>query len=352
MRTQSEPLDVRKQRILKAVVHKHVETAEPVASEMLVQHYHLGVRSATIRNEMAELAEMGYLRQPHTSAGRVPSDQGYRFYVDRLMGRAYLREREVLAARQRLTEVADELDRIINHTCRILTGLTRYTSVAIRTSIDEITIRHISLSKVGNEKLLLIVALSDGQVEHRIVDCQTAVQESEAVQASNLLSARFVGKTLQQINDADQTDLFAEKQSPGSIYSMSFNLLSQMAESLSLSEPSVHVEGTHCVLKQPEFQDLSRLEAILTALEERTRLYQLLTRAVLGPNVTIIIGSENPYREMQDASFIAARYRIGDRTAGTIGIIGPTRLDYRRAVAAVDAMARNLSELLTTLSLC
>lgn len=339
-----EQLGERKQKILKAVVHEHIETAEPVGSEALMQHYDFGVRSATIRNEMAEMSDMGYLLQPHTSAGRIPSDIGYRFYVDRLMGRVCLMRREAERAKMELAIAATELDRVISHTCRILTGLTCYTSIATKPVAEETVIRHINLTKVGARKIVLVVVLSDGRVEHGIVGCEENVTDSEVVSASNLLAARFIEKAIQDVGTADDMP-------NDSVYNAAVGVLRQVVEDLAQTDASIYVEGMNCVLRQPEFKDLSKLEVILTALEQRTWLCQLLSRAFLGPDVTVIIGAENPYCEMHDTSFIAARYKIGDRTVGTIGIIGPTRMDYRRSVAAVDTMASNLSELLTKLSL-
>jgi heat-inducible transcriptional repressor len=345
-----EPLDERKQRILKAVVHEHVETAEPVGSESLVQHYDFGVRSATVRNEMADLADMGYLRQPHTSAGRVPSDMGYRFYVDRLMGPAQLQKREEQKARERLSAAAMELEQILSQTCRILTSITRYTSIATQPVTNETTIRHINISKLDDRKLLLIIVLSDGRVEHGLIDSGGSIAESDVTQTSSIIASEFVGIGINSVRLADTDSMSAIPHRMLAVYTASVALLKQVAESLAAPESGVYVEGTNYVIRQPEFKDLMKLEAILTVLEERARLYQLLSQVMLDPDVTVMIGSENPYRDMQDTSFVAARYTIGDYTAGTIGVIGPTRMDYRRAVAAVESMARNLSELLTDLS--
>lgn len=351
MRAHFELLDERKRRILKAVVHEYVETAEPVGSESLVQRYNFSVRSATIRNEMAEMADMGYLRQPHTSAGRVPSDLGYRFYVDRLMDAPQLPKREAVRAKEGLSSAAAEFDRAVSQTCRILTGLTRYTSIATQVMGMETVIRHITLSRITGRKLLLVVVLSDGRVEHRIVNPGVQVQDTDVIQVASLLTLQYIGKSIDASTFFEDDDIPPVAGSAELIYKSSLEILKQVAESLSLSEASVHIEGTNYILAQPEFQDVMRLTSILSALEERTRLYQLLSKLVLGPDVTVIVGSENPYGEMHDTSFVAASYKIGGRVIGTIGVMGPTRMDYRRAVAAVEVMAQNLSNLLTDLSL-
>jgi heat-inducible transcriptional repressor len=300
---------------------------------------------------MAEMADMGYLRQPHTSAGRVPSDMGYRFYVDRLMDAPQLPKRDVVKAKESLASSAAEFDRAVSQTCRILTGLTSYTSIATQIIGAETNIRHVSLSRITGRKLLLVVVLWDGRVEHRIVDPGIQVQDIDVVQATNLLTERFCGKSIESVAAAEQIDYPQPiSQLAGVVYKSARGVLKGIADSLSLSESSVHIEGTNFILSQPEFQDVLRLTSILSALEERTRLYQLLSKLVLGPDVTVIVGAENPYNEMQDTSFVAASYKIGDKVVGTIGVMGPTRMNYRHAVAAVEVMAKNLSTLLTDLS--
>lgn len=347
MSTENSPLGDRKQRILKAIVHEHVETAEPVGSEMLVVHYDFGVRSATIRNEMAEMAEMGYLRQPHTSAGRVPSDMGYRFYVDRLMGATVLPTQDTARAKETLASVAAVVDHAITQTCRILSSLTHYTSIATQPYNEDTVIRHINLSRVAGGKLLMVVVLSDGRVEHRIMSQGTPVSDAEITRVSNALVGRFAEKAIDSLILVDGPDV----EPINSLWDDALTALRKVIESLSPSQGNVWVEGTGHILRQPEFKEPEKIECVMALLEERKQLYQLLSRVILGPEVSIVIGSENPYEEMQSTSFVAAKYKIGDRVAGTIGVVGPTRMDYGRAVSAVEVMARNLGELLTNLSL-
>lgn len=341
-------LDERKQKILKAVVHEHVETAEPVGSEVLVAHYDFGVRSATIRNEMAELSELGYLRQPHTSAGRVPSDQGYRFYVDRLMGPPLLQKRDEAAARRRLSRLASELEMVISETCRTLSELTCYTSVATQPVAHGAKVSHIGISRVGTSKLLLMVVISDGHVEHRILDLAEKMTDADVQRVSNMVGSQYTGRTVDEAASAKVDVLFPEPMAK--VYRQVMDVVQQVAESLVSDHGDICVEGTNYVLRQPEFKDIATLEAVLAALEQRRQLYQLLTKAMLGADVMVIIGSENPYKDMHHTSFVASTYKIGNRPVGTIGVVGPTRMDYRRAISAVEAMARNLSELLTVLS--
>lgn len=351
MYDRNSKLDERKQRILKAIVHEHVETAEPVGSGALLLHYDFGVRSATIRNEMAEMSEMGYLKQPHTSAGRVPSDLGYRFYVDKLMGEVSLPESDDLSAKEHLSEVEAELERIIARTCRILTGLTRYTSVATQPVSIGTVISHIGISKLAGRKLLLLVVCSDGRVQHRLLDVRREVCDRDVELASNQLAKKFSGATLESIRAASKVGQRASVTPEPTLFESAVEVLNQIIDSLSDVEADVHVEGTNYILRQPEFKDVSRLENLLAILEERSTLYQFLTRAMLEQDVTVVIGQENPFDGMRETSFVAAKYKIGERTAGMIGVVGPTRMDYRRAVAAVEAVSKSMSDLLTLISL-
>lgn len=341
-----KPIDERKQVILKAVVTDYVRTAEPVGSHTLMTHYSLGVKSATIRNEMAELAELGYLHQPHTSAGRVPSDRGYRFYVDRLMGTAGLARAEAQSIRDRLSPRRTEMDVILEQTCRILSDLAHYASVATHPLVKDARISHISIAHVGQDKLLALLVLDNGRVTHEFLELSPRSHKIDPVTATNYLMRRLSGETLQSAcaKEAEPDDTPDMKELLASVISFIAR------ESGDVEEADVTTEGTGYIVQQPEFRDARRLEAVLSVLEERSALYKLFSSVYLGPEVTVIIGTENPLEEMRDCSFVGARYKIGGRAAGTIGVLGPTRMDYRRAISAVDFMARNLGELLTALS--
>ena len=339
------PIDHRKQVILKAVVTDYVRTAEPVGSHALVAHYSLGVKSATIRNEMAELAELGYLHQPHTSAGRIPSDRGYRFYVDRLMGSGGLARSEAAGVRDRLSPRRAEMD-IIEQTCRILSDLAHYASVATHPVFKDARISHISVAHVGQDKLLALLVLDNGRVLHEFLELSSESRKIDSVTATNFLTRMLGGKTLES---ASATKVEAED--TASLRELFAKVIDFIArESTAVDETDVTTEGTGYIVQQPEFRDARRLEAVLSVLEQRSALYKLISSVYLGPEVTVIIGSENPLEQMRDCSFVGARYKIAGRAAGTIGILGPTRMNYRRAVSAVDFMARNLGELLTALS--
>lgn len=336
-------LGERKRKILGAVVHDYVATAEPVGSESLAQKYNLGVRPATIRNEMAAMSELGYLRQPHTSAGRVPSDLGYRYYVDRLMPMPRLGSRETLRARGGFEQCDTEVEELIQQTCRILSSLTMCTSLATPPKTDEVCAQHVMVSILGPGRLLVVTVLNTGHVDHRFVEYDGALSPTDVLAITNIANER-----LRASGPGRTAPLPREIAGLKDVYAKVAQTVQQAVASG--SEDEVYMDGTGNILRQPEFHQGERISALLTALEQRKALYQVLSKALLGPDVTVIIGSENQVAEMRECSFVTARYSVGDRVVGSIGVIGPTRMDYRRAVAAVRFMAANLGEMLMHLS--
>ncbi|MCE5314161.1 MAG: heat-inducible transcriptional repressor HrcA [Armatimonadota bacterium] len=342
------PLDSRKQIILKAVVTDYVRTVEPVGSHHLAARYEFGVRSATIRNEMAELAEMGYLHQPHTSAGRIPSDLGYRFFVDRLMGESSMNAQEAVQVRSKMEPRRTEVDVIIEQSCRILSDLARYTSLATHPAVKNTLISHVSIAHIGHGKMLAVVVLDNGSVLHEILETDSTSKRIDPVKATNFLLRKLSGRMLESVTSSAMEPVDEDAADMADLLGKVLRLLKRETESS--EEADVHLEGTSYILSQPEFKDVERLEAVLSILERRSALYKLFSTVYLGRDVTVIIGSENPLDEMRDCSFVGTTYQINGRVAGTIGVLGPTRMDYPRAVGAVEFMADNLGEMLTALS--
>jgi heat-inducible transcriptional repressor len=339
----------RRRKILTAVVNDYVQTAEPVGSESLVHRYDFGVKPATIRNELAAMSEMGYLRQPHTSAGRVPSDMGYRYYVDELMPDATLEPSETRRAKRHYDPRESEVDDILQQTCRILSGLTRYTSLATPPQMEAVSVKHVALSIIGQGRILVITILNTGHIDHRVLDYIAKVGSSDLMAMGNFLSTRFRDAELNAFSARADQELPSELQRLNRLYRKATGLVKQALANA--TDDEVYVEGTANILRQPEFSDRDRMASILEALEHRRSLYQTLSTALLGKHATVIIGSENRFDEMRECSFVASSYSIGGRTSGSIGVVGPTRMDYRRAVGAVQFMASNLSNLLTSLSI-
>ncbi len=344
------PLDPRKVRILQAIVNDYVQTAKPVASERLIEVCQLGCKSATVSNEMAEMVDRGYLLQPHTSAGRIPTDRGYRFYVDELMDAPSAlepaeREHAHAESMQRQSEIED----ILVQTCRVLTSLSSYTSIATDPTTEAAGFRHVFLSTASPRHILLVALLSTGHVEHRLIEVDAPVTDSTLIRLSNFVNEQVAGKELgeaERICSAIEPP--DELLSEGRLIGRIANHLVQLCASL--AEQRVYLEGAHQLMRQQEFQDVQRLEALLSALESRSALYQAFRQALPHCSVSVLIGAENGYPAMQGCSLIATTYRIGDRSAGYLGVVGPTRMNYDRAVAAVSLMAESLSVVLTNLA--
>jgi heat-inducible transcriptional repressor len=344
-------LEPRKIRILQAIVNDYVLTSKPVGSERLIDVYHIGCKSATVRNEMAEMAEMGYLAQPHTSAGRVPTDRGYRYYVDQLMDRSPAltpeEEREASMTAQRAQSAVEQ---ILQQTCRILARLTSYVSLATDPSTGTATVRRVHLTEADPRHLLVVLLVSTGHVEHHLLDVEAVPSASDLQALANYVNAVVGGRDLDDVGPAiRRRQSVSELNVHSALLGRIFSSLVQAATGL--TDRRMFLEGTSCLLKQPEFQDVQRLESLLNALEQRGALHQALSRTLGEHDITIVIGGESGWEPIQECSVILRSYRIGARAAGYLGVVGPTRMRYERAAAAVNLMAQNLSNVLTNLSL-
>jgi heat-inducible transcriptional repressor len=349
-------LDFRKQRILQAVVQDYVATAEPVGSQVLVERYSLGVKSATIRNELAEMSERGYLRQPHTSAGRVPSDRGYRFYVNRLMALPVVQEGEIARIRGAVESAASELDAVLRQTCRLLAQLTSLPAVATPPDADDTELRQAFLSPVATDKALLVLLFSTGRTENRLLD-ETVLTASDALQLANGLKERFAGWSLSALRGLSPDEM---PPAPLASFASTWRRLIRevVASARTGTDTPVVVEGTQTVFNHPEFRDVERLAQFLATLQERAAMLEMLGRAVAPEKPTqpgrttvhVAIGGELGLPELSDYSVVSAAYFVGGRERGSIGVFGPTRMDYAHVAAAVELMARTMGDILTRLS--
>ncbi|HEY3297992.1 MAG TPA: heat-inducible transcriptional repressor HrcA [Armatimonadota bacterium] len=342
-------LHERRRRILAAVVDDYVATAEPVGSEALARKHDFGVKSATIRNELAAMSEMGYLRQPHTSAGRVPSDLGYRYYVDELMPQPTLPLEDSYLAKQSYDPHETEVEEILQQTCRILAGLTQYISLVTPPRVDVVTISQVALLAVKPGKLLVITVFSTGHIDHRALDYSGNLSHANTVSLGNLVNARYHGADMNTFALRTDKELPSEMRLLEGLYQKITAVIKQALTSI--TETDLYVEGTSNMLKQPEFEQSEKASGIFETLARRRVVFQVLGSTLLGNGVTLVIGSENNFQEMQECSFVASSYSINGRPCGSVGVIGPTRMNYRQAVAAVRFMAHNLSELLSSLSI-
>ena len=341
-------LDDRKRRILGAIVSDYVSTAEPVGSQILVQRYELGIRAATVRSEMAEMSERGFLRQPHTSAGRVPSDLGYRYFVRHLMVAEPLTPREVSTSTESVSAEDGEVETILRRTCSLLAQLTQLPAVATAPEMSLTQVVRLFVSPVSTDQALLVLVLSNGRTENRIVG-GIAIDGIAAVRISDALNETHARTALSALAAVDSSQSLPphEMLAETLLWRRLLGEFSRIARSIE-SETPVIVEGTPAALRQPEFRDVQRLGQFLDLLERRSALLDLLTTSLADPT-RIRIGTEIGNPDLADIAVVAAPYYAGFRTTGTLAVLGPTRMNYARATSAVRFLADTLGQTLQRL---
>ena len=333
-------LDKRKAFILATVVYEYVATAEPVGSQTLTQKYNLGVSSATIRNEMAELEAGGYLVQPHTSAGRIPSDAGYRTYVDHLMQPEALPSLEQKRIQDEFRAASRELDDVIEHTTRLLGQLSRSVAFVVAPHKDSQTIRHIQLVWLSERAGLAIVVTSLGAATQTAFE-HDGVAGDDLARLSNRLNASLGGKTIRHITPADVQTVVRESGLPVALVA---TLGAAFADAARSDEPPAVVSsGAQHLLDQPEFQDLRKLRSILRIIEEQKALYDLVADSMTSSAPAIKIGHELGSDDITECSVVTVPYRFGDEAVGVLAILGPRRMPYARLLALASGTAASLN---------
>jgi heat-inducible transcriptional repressor len=337
-------LDKRKAFILATVVYEYINTAEPVGSVTLTQKYNLGVSSATIRNEMAELEAGGYLVQPHTSAGRIPSDSGYRTYVDRLMQPEPLAEDDARRIRDQFREASRELDGVIEQATRLLSGLSRNLAIAIAPSRDTHAFKHVQLLWLSPRTGLVVIVTSMGVAAQEHVEWTIDVDADELTRLSNALNAALGGRIMEDVHASAIERVCSELNASPEIR----HAVLAAFRDARRNDPHIAAAGAQNLLDQPEFHDLRKLRSILRIVEEQKVLYDLMADDLVQtagmPNVRI--GAELGADEMAECSVVTVPYRFGDRGVGLLAILGPRRMPYGRLMSLASGTARSLGEYL------
>jgi heat-inducible transcriptional repressor len=335
-------LDDRKLDVLRAIVQDYVATREPVGSKALVERHNLGVSPATIRNDMAVLEEEGYIAQPHTSAGRIPTDKGYRLFVDRLTEIKPLSPAERRAI-QTFLDGAVDVDDVVHRTVRLLAQITRQVAVVQYPSLIRSSIRHVELVSLSGHRLLIVVITDTGRVEQRTVDVGYDVDDVLLGDLRTRINAVVTGLRLNQVADA-LTSLSVGF--PERTHAVVTAVIATLLEALSeRHDERVAVAGTANLSRFGQDFDLT-IRPVLEALEEHVVLLRLLGEATRPSLLTVRIGHENPYDYLSSASVVSVGYGSGDEALGTMGVLGPTRMDYPGTMAAVGAVARYVSQIL------
>ncbi|MCL6443551.1 MAG: heat-inducible transcriptional repressor HrcA [Alicyclobacillus sp.] len=338
-------LTQRQKLILNAIVEDYVRSAEPVGSRALSKHDHIHFSAATIRNEMADLEDMGLLDQPHTSAGRIPSQKGYRFYVDNLMSMVELDAKTVAALREVFVQRMNEVERIIQQTAIVLSELTQYTSIVLGPKLQKGKIKHIQLIPLNRGSAVAILVTDSGHVENRHVQLSEDISANEVVQMVNLFNERLVGVPLAKMRSHVHQEVAKELAAVIGHYEDALTVLDELASIDEAAEERVFVGGTTNILAQPEFRDVDKVRPLLAMLERAEAAQQLLPVGQVGLQVRI--GNENPVAMLQDCTVVSATYSVGDTPIGTVGLLGPTRMNYARVMRILDYVSQRLSETLT-----
>jgi heat-inducible transcriptional repressor len=334
-------LEGRRREILKLVINDYILSAEPIGSEAVRERHRLGVSSATVRNEMAVLEELGYLHQPHHSAGRVPTDQGYRLYVDSLVETEQIPPAE--RARIRRTIAGAELDRVIEEAARALAMVTECASLVAAPRPGRQVVRHLHLIPLGPRQALIVIVTDAGVFEGKTVEFDPPVSPEECDRLSQEISRRIAGRPLSDLTDGMLDRIIGE----ATLYTRVVDQIGRLLrERILRPSARVHAEGTANILKQPEFQDVRRAQPVLSALEREEVVAEFLTEDSDPGEVCVTIGMENRREEMRECSIVSASYRVGDRPAGVVAAIGPTRMRYGKVITLVRFLADALGEAL------
>jgi heat-inducible transcriptional repressor len=333
----------RKLAVLRAIVEDYVATQEPVGSKALVDRHQLGVSPATVRNDMAALEEEGFITQPHTSAGRIPTDKGYRLFVDRLSAVKPLTAAERRAITT-LLEGAIDLDDVVQRSVRLLAQLTRQVAIVQYPTLSRSTVRHVEVVPLTADRVLLVLILSTGRVEQRVVELPQTLDDDRVAGLRTHLNRTIVGERLA---DASASLVaLPDEFEPGQRGPVAV-LVAALVEAMSdhRSDERVAVGGTANLARFGDGFDLT-IRPMLEALEEHVVLLKLLGEASSSSTVTVRIGHEGPYQELASTSVVATGYGPGEEALATLGIVGPTRMDYPGTMAAVRAVARYVSRIL------
>jgi heat-inducible transcriptional repressor len=337
-------IDDRKIKILQAIINDYIRTGDPVGSRTIAKNYNLGIGSATIRNEMADLEDMGYLEQPHASAGRIPSSKGYRLYVDKLMDNQRITVEEDLKIKQYIIDSAMlEVDKIVRQTSALLSELTKLTCVIESPSVKKSFVKSIQLIKIDDYNLVSVFLTDTGLIKNHIMKLNSGVPPIETLMRINqVINNRLVNLSIEEINLEVINNL---KKDLGE-YEEIFNaILPVLYETLNVSDSSeVFLEGTTNIFNYAEYNDIDKAKEILSLFNDKESIMDLFNPS---ENITISIGDENYKEQAKDCSIISAEYSFGDRPIGKIGLIGPRRINYSKVITIMAEVIKELNNILS-----
>ena len=336
-------LDERKRKILLAIIKTYLETGEPVGSRTISKYTDLSLSSATIRNEMADLEEMGYIMQPHTSAGRIPSDKGYRFYVDELMAD---KEREVDEMKEILVEKADKMERLLKQVAKSLSVNTNYAAMISAPSYHINRLKFIQLSRMEANRIVAVIVVEGNMIKSQIIDVEEPLTDDTLLQLNMLLNTNLNGLAIEEINLGIISKMKEQAGEHGRIVD---EVIDAVADAIRAEEElEIYTSGANNIFKYPELADNQKASEIITAFEEKKQLSELVhdTLSHSGEKgIQVYIGEESPIVNMKDCSVVTATYELEEGIHGTVGIIGPKRMDYDKVLKTIKSMTSQLDSI-------
>lgn len=347
-------LDNRKTKILEAIIRNYMETGEPVGSRTISKYSGLNVSSATIRNEMSDLEELGYIIQQHTSSGRIPTDKGYRFYVDRLM---LEKDQEVTELKelmnekdQKMTELkelmiekADKTEQVLKQVAKVLAANTNYTSMITSPHYRRNKLKFIQLSQVDCQHIVAVIVAEGNVVKNKMIEVEEELDNERLLKLNILLNTHLNGLALEEINLGMIACL---KEKAGIHSALIGNVLDAVADAIQVEDDmEIYTSGTTNIFKYPELSDNERASELINTLEEKQQLATLVSENLENNGIQVYIGSESPVQNMKDCSVVTATYELGEGMQGTIGIIGPKRMDYEKVVNTLQTLMIQLDHI-------
>ena len=335
-----DQLGERKMKILHAIIQTYLETGEPVGSRTISKYTDLNLSSATIRNEMADLEELGYILQPHTSAGRIPSDKGYRLYVDMLMEE---KEQELNEMQEQMLEKADKMELLLKQAAKVLANNTNYATMISTPMNSANKIKFIQLSQVDEEQIIAVIVLGGNVIKNKIITVGEELSSENLLKLNMLLNTTLNGMSIEEIN----LGLIARLKEQAGIHSKVIsNVLDAVADAIQIDEDmQIYTSGATNIFKYPELSDKQSAQEIISAFEEKQQLTELVTQTLSqeeNTGIQVYIGDETPVQTMKDCSVVTATYELGDGMKGTIGIIGPKRMDYEHVMRTLKTLQNEL----------
>ena len=332
-------MDERKKKILQAVIDEYVNTAEPVSSSALVEKYNLKYSSATVRNELADLEKSGYLDKTHTSSGRVPSEKGYRFYVDELVKEDDISLEEMKYIQSKLDSKVNEIEDLAKIATTTLSEITHYTTVAIGPRTEQQLIEEIKFVLLGSRMLMVVIVTDSGLVKETIIKYDEDITQSQVETLNNLFNTKLKGKPLSKIDKPMEEYILSE-------ITYSVNVIKPIIEQINhiVEEANkIYLEGTKRSFDLPEFKSLELAKNFVNVLDEKELMLDILDSGV-AKDINVYIGDENDKEELKDFSIVTFKHKVGDKDLGTIGIIGPKRMDYSKVISVMKYISKKINE--------